>query len=58
MYANCEIEISAGKDKRLIDYLNGIQQGDNVTPVLFILQMLTVSQTLKEKLTPPGIWTF
>jgi hypothetical protein len=49
MYANCEIKISAEKEKRLIDYLNGVQQGDNVAPVLFIFLMLAVSQTLKEK---------
>jgi hypothetical protein len=50
-YANCEIEISVGKEKRLIDYATGVQQGDNVAPVLSLFLMLAVSQTLKEKLS-------
>jgi hypothetical protein len=49
MYVDCEIEISVGKGKKLIDYLTGIQQGDNVSPVLFLFLMLAVSQALKEK---------
>jgi hypothetical protein len=41
-----------GKEKRLIDYLTGIQQGDIVAPVLFLFLMLGVSQTFQET------WTF
>jgi hypothetical protein len=37
---------------RLIDYLTGVQQGDNVTPVILLFLMLAVSHTLKEK------WSF
>jgi hypothetical protein len=52
MYVNCEIEISVGKEKILIDYLTGVQQGDNVAPVIFLFMILVVSQTLKNK------WSF
>jgi hypothetical protein len=46
MYDNFEIEISYEKEKRLIDYITGVQKGNNVSPILFLFLMLTVSQTL------------
>jgi hypothetical protein len=52
MYTNCEDEITVGKEIRLINYLTGVQQGDNVAPIIFLFIMLAVSQTLK------GKWNF
>jgi hypothetical protein len=49
MYDNCEIEISSGKKKMFIDYLTGVQQGEDVAHILFMFLMLAVSQTLKKK---------
>jgi hypothetical protein len=49
MYASCEIQITTGNEKRLIDYLTSGQQGGNVAPVLLLFFMLAVSQTLKKK---------
>jgi hypothetical protein len=36
---------------RYIDYNTGVQQGDNVAPILFIFVMLAVSTALKDKWT-------
>jgi hypothetical protein len=49
MYTNCDIEITVGREKRKSNYLSGVQQGDNVAPILFLFIMLAVYQTLKDK---------
>jgi hypothetical protein len=48
IYDSCEIETSSGKGNRFIDYLTGVQQGDDLAPILFLFLMLAVSQTLKK----------
>jgi hypothetical protein len=42
MYVNCEIEISVGKEKRLIVYLIGIQQGCNIARVSIYVALESV----------------
>jgi hypothetical protein len=48
MYKDCKVHVQIRKEKRTIDYLTWVQQGYNVTPVLFIYLMLAVSKTVKK----------
>jgi hypothetical protein len=49
MYRDCKVQVKVGKEKRYIDYKTGIQQGDNITPILSIFLMLEVYKTLEKK---------
>jgi hypothetical protein len=48
MYKGCKVHVEVVKERKTIDYLTGVQQGDNVAPLLFIFLMLTVSETMKK----------
>jgi hypothetical protein len=48
MYNDCKIRVQVGKENRTIDYLTGVQQGENVAPVLLLFLMLAVSKTTKK----------
>jgi hypothetical protein len=48
MYTDCKVHVQLGNEKQTIDYLTGVQQGDNVVSVLFIFIMLIVSETMKK----------
>jgi hypothetical protein len=47
MYKDCKVHVQVRKEKRTIDCLTGVQQGDNGAPVLFLFLMLAVSETMK-----------
>jgi hypothetical protein len=46
MYKDCKVKISIGKDDREIEYGTGVQQGNNMAPILFLFVMLAVMETL------------
>jgi hypothetical protein len=48
MYKDCNDHVQAGKQKITIDYLTGLQQGDDVEPLLFIYLMLAISETMNK----------
>ena len=39
LYRDFKIQIKIGKCKNLIDYTTGVNQGDNLAPILFIIVM-------------------
>jgi hypothetical protein len=36
IYKDCKVHVQVGKGNRTIDYLTGVQQGDNMAPVLLL----------------------
>jgi hypothetical protein len=36
MYKDCKVHVQVGNENLTIDYLIGVQQGENVAPVLFL----------------------
>jgi exonuclease III len=55
MYTDVSVKLQVGKEKRLIPYTVGVQQGDNMAPVLFLFVMQAFSDTLKERFSNAGI---
>jgi hypothetical protein len=49
MYTNVSVKLQVGKEKQLIPYTVGVQQGDNMAPVRFLFIMQAFSDTLKER---------
>ena len=49
MYINATLDVTIGKQKRSIDYINGVFQGDNASPVLFLFIMLAATDSFKQK---------
>jgi hypothetical protein len=49
MYTNVSVKIQVGKEKRQIPYTIGVQQGDNMPPVLFVFLMQAFGETLEQK---------
>ena len=49
MYNGCTIHLQLGKEEREIKYGTGVQQGDNVAPVLFLFIMQAAYKTLQKK---------
>jgi hypothetical protein len=49
MYNDCKVHVQVvGREKRTIDYLTGVQQGNNLAPLLFLFLMLAVSKTTEK----------
>ena len=48
LYRNCNVNTTLGKESRDISYENGIQQGDNMAPILFLFIMQAVMEMLKQ----------
>ena len=51
MYNGCTVHLQVGKEEREIKYGTGVQQGDNMAPVLFLFIMQAAYETLQKKLT-------
>ena len=51
LYENCKVQLKAGKSTCEIDYKTGIQQGDNMAPILFLYIMQAAIESLHMKLT-------
>jgi len=51
MYQNCTVRLQVQKKEvRDILYGNGVQQGDNMVPILFIYIMMAASDTLRHQI--------
>ncbi len=46
MYKNCQVEITCGKVSSIIDYIAGVYQGDNKSPIVFLFVMQAFLDTL------------
>ena len=51
MYTDVSVKLQVGKEKRMIPYTVGVQQGDNMAPVLFLFVMQAFTENLKVTLT-------
>jgi len=51
LYENCKVQLKTGKSTCEIDYNSGIQQGDNMAPILFLYIMQAAIESLHAKLT-------
>ncbi len=57
MYTDVRLQFMIGKEKRYINYTNGVFQGDNTSPILFLFAMMaamdsfTTSFQLEDKPT-------
>ena len=49
MYTNCIVKVEVGKDEFVINATAGVKQGDNLAPVLFLIYIQAVLETLDEK---------
>ena len=49
MYTNCTITVEVGKDEYDINATAGVKQGDNLAPVLFVIYIQAVLETLEAK---------
>jgi len=53
IYSNCFVEFKHDNKKSSIEYTTGVQQGDNMSPILFLFVMQAFMDTLKID-TPPA----
>ena len=51
MYSNCIVHLEVGKERRQVQYTTGVQQGDNVAPILFLFLIQAAFKSLEKKLT-------
>ena len=51
LYENCKVQLKTGKSMCEIDYKTGVQQGDNMAPILFLYIMQAAIESLHMKLT-------
>jgi hypothetical protein len=49
MYNNVRVKLQVGKEKMFVPYTIGVQQGDNMAPVLFVFLMQAFAETLEKK---------
>jgi len=49
MYRDCTIHLQVGKDEREIKYGTGVQQGDNMAPILFLFRMQAAYEMSQKK---------
>jgi hypothetical protein len=52
LYSNCKVRFECNGIKEAIDYSTGVQQGDNMSPVLFLFIMQTFLDTIKDEIPP------
>ena len=50
MYQNCHVHLKIGKNLERIPYKTGVQQGDNMAPILFLFIMQAIMETLDKDL--------
>ena len=50
LYENFNVQLKLRSTLKNIPYETGVQQGDNVPPILFLFMMQVVMQTLKKSL--------
>ena len=48
LYRDMQVKLQIGEEERLIPYGVGVQQGDNIAPVLFLFLLMAFAQTLEE----------
>jgi len=48
LYQNCHIQLKLGTTLKKVPYTTGVQQGDNMAPILFLFVMQAVMQMLKK----------
>ena len=51
LYLTCSVQLKLGETMCEIEYSTGVQQGDNMAPVLFLYVMQAAIETLRTKLT-------
>jgi hypothetical protein len=49
MYTDVNVKLQIGKEEHDMPYTVGVQQGDNMAPILFLFVMQAFSKTLEEK---------
>jgi exonuclease III len=49
LYTDVTVKLQMGKAKRTIPYTIGVQQGDNMAPILFVFLMQAFAESLEEK---------
>ena len=49
MYSNCTVKVDVGENEFVIKATAGVKQGDNLAPVLFLIYIQAVLETLDEK---------
>ena len=55
IYENCHTHPKIGKNLERIPYETGVQQGDNMAPILFLFVMQAVMETLDKDLPANNI---
>ncbi len=45
MYTEVRLQVTLGKEKRFIDYTNGVLQGDNASPDLFLFIIMAATDS-------------
>ena len=62
MYQNCHVHLKIGKNLERIPYETGVQQGNNMAPILFLFIMQAIMETLDKDLpannSKPEFWYF
>ena len=48
LYENMTVNLTIGEATRVIKYRVGVQQGDNIAPVLFLFLLMAFAQTLEQ----------
>ena len=56
LYKNFKIKLKIGKYKSLIDYTAGVKQGDNLTPIIFIIVIHFLSELLENNISIPSFF--
>jgi hypothetical protein len=49
MHTNMHVKLQVGKEEHDIPHMVGVQQGDNMAPILFLFVMQAFSETLEDK---------
>jgi hypothetical protein len=57
LYENVSLKLSSGSVKDMIQYLVGVKQGNAMAPVLFIVLMQAMAETLEDKWKAADIQT-
>jgi len=51
LYTNCTVQLEIGKEKCEVENNTGVQQGDNMAPILFLYVIQAVMENLHTKLS-------
>jgi len=55
MYSNCYVQMTVGKESEQVSYGAGVQQGDNMAPLLFLLVMQAAIETFEHTQSQPKL---